>query len=62
MDILVNGDNHKVSNVVFSLLGCLPKVQDIAVVTASLLLQLTLLAEATITCSLVIPLLYAAFR
>jgi hypothetical protein len=31
-------------------------------VTASLLPQQTLFAEATITCRLVIPLLYAAFR
>jgi hypothetical protein len=39
----------------------LDKVHDTGI-TASLLTQPTLLAEATITCRLVIPLLNAAFR
>jgi hypothetical protein len=64
MDSLVNGDNHKVNkSCVFTLyVRVLVQVTTYSKVTASLLLQPTLLAEATITCRLVTPLLNAAFR
>jgi hypothetical protein len=60
-DILVNGDNHKVSNLAFSLLWCLPKVQY----TAMSLLHCSPSShflQPTITCRLVIALHNAAFR
>jgi hypothetical protein len=63
MEILVSGENHNILNPVLSLcmLECLAKVGD-RNVTASLLLQPTLLAEAIITFRLVIPFCNAAFR
>jgi len=64
MEILVIGDNHKVSNLVFSL--CISEHLDKTRDTAMSLLhcspQPTLVADAKITCRPDIPLLNAALR
>jgi len=61
MEILVSGDNHNISNLVFSLCmsGCLVNLRDIAM---SLLPRPTFLAVATITYTFVIPLHSTAFK
>jgi hypothetical protein len=64
MEIVVSGDNRNISNLVFSL--CKSRVLGRGMryrnVTASLLLQPTLLAVATITYRFVILLLNTAFK
>jgi len=52
MEILVTGDNNKVSNLVFLLCmsKCLAKVQYTAMSLLHCSLQPTLVADATITC------------
>jgi len=63
MWIRIGRDNHNILNPVFSLyVRVLGQVTRHSKVTASLLPQLTLLAVATITWRLVIPLLNTAFR